>query len=108
MDEVSLGAGTKVDELGNNKIREYEIHPEDFDLQMLFRLNFKLSNAIKSKQKVLEALEDQPGATRDIVAINGGAVLCAAGVASSIADAWKKNERHSACFRGSPRTTFPQ
>ena len=34
MDEVSLGAATRVGELRNGEIREYEIHPEDFGMPM--------------------------------------------------------------------------
>ncbi|PFH10530.1 anthranilate phosphoribosyltransferase [Collimonas sp. PA-H2] len=90
MDEVSLGAGTMVGELVNGEIREYEIHPEDFGLQMIASRNLKVSNSAESKEKVLEALQDQPGAARDIVAINAGAALYAAGVASSIADGLEK------------------
>ncbi|AIY39930.1 Anthranilate phosphoribosyltransferase [Collimonas arenae] len=90
MDEVSLGAGTMVGELVNGEIREYEIHPEDFGLQMTASRNLKVANSAESKQKVLEALEDQPGAARDIVAINAGTALYAAGVASSIADGLDK------------------
>jgi len=90
MDEVSLGAGTIVGELVNGEIREYEIHPEDFGLQMTASRNLKVSNSVESKAKVLEALQDQPGAARDIVAINAGAALYAAGVASSIADGLEK------------------
>lgn len=90
MDEVSLGAGTMVGELVNGEIREYEIHPEDFGLQMTASRNLKVSNAVESKEKVLEALQDQPGAARDIVAINAGTALYAAGVASSIADGLEK------------------
>ncbi|WP_211468033.1 anthranilate phosphoribosyltransferase [Collimonas silvisoli] len=90
MDEVSLGAGTMVGELVNGEIREYEIHPEDFGMQMIASRNLKVSNSAESKQKVLEALEDQAGPARDIVAINAGAALYAAGVASSIADGLEK------------------
>jgi anthranilate phosphoribosyltransferase len=90
MDEVSLGAGTMVGELVNGEIREYEIHPEDFGLQMIASRNLKVSNSAESKEKVLEALQDQPGAARDIVAINAGTALYAAGVASSIADGLEK------------------
>lgn len=86
MDEVSLGSATMVGELINGEIREYEIHPEDFGLHMIASRNLKVSNAMESKQKVLEALADQPGPARDIVALNAGAALYAAGVASSIAD----------------------
>src|ERR1700710_59687 len=35
MDEVSLGAATLVGELRDGQIHEYEIHPEDFGLQMV-------------------------------------------------------------------------
>nr|ADC94823.1 putative anthranilate phosphoribosyl transferase TrpD [Collimonas sp. MPS11E8] len=90
MDEVSLGAGTMVGELVNGEIREYEIHPEDFGLQMTASRNLKVSNAVESKAKVLEALQDQPGAARDIVAINAGTALYAAGVAASIGDGLEK------------------
>ena len=34
MDEISLGAGTLVGELRDGKVREFEIHPEDFGIAM--------------------------------------------------------------------------
>ena len=86
MDEVSLGAATMVGELIHGEIREYEIHPEDFGLQMVASRNLKVSGAIESKHKIFEALDDTPGAARDIVALNAGTALYAAGIASSIAD----------------------
>ncbi|WP_256081901.1 anthranilate phosphoribosyltransferase [Massilia sp. YIM B04103] len=86
MDEVSLGAGTLVGELVNGEIREYEIHPEDFGLQMTASRNLKVANAAESKTKVLEALQGVPGPASDIVALNAGTALYAAGVASSIED----------------------
>ena len=86
MDEVSLGAATMVGELVNGEIREYEIHPEDFGLQMIASRNLKVADAVESKAKMMEALNGQPGAAYDIVALNAGTALYAAGVASSIAD----------------------
>jgi anthranilate phosphoribosyltransferase len=90
MDEVSLGAGTMVGELINGEIREYEIHPEDFGMQMIASRNLKVSGALESKDKVLEALNNVGGAACDIVALNAGAALYAAGVSSSIADGLAK------------------
>ncbi|GIZ53511.1 anthranilate phosphoribosyltransferase [Noviherbaspirillum aridicola] len=84
MDEVSLGAATMVGELVNGEIREYEIHPEDFGLQMVASRNLKVSGSAESKQKVLEALDDTPGPVRDIVVLNAGTALYAAGLADSI------------------------
>ena len=84
MDEVSLGAGTVVGELVGGEIREYEIHPEDFGLQMVSSRNLKVANAEESKARVLEALRGEPGPAHDIVALNAGTALYAAGVAESI------------------------
>ncbi len=90
MDEVSLGAATMVGELINGEIREYDIHPEDFGLPMIASRNLKVSGAAESKEKIFEALDNQPGAACDIVALNAGAALYAAGVASSITDGLEK------------------
>ena len=86
MDEVSLGASTMVGELVDGEIREYEIHPEDFGLQMSSSRNLKVANAAESVAKILEALDNQPGPARDIVLLNTGTALYAAGIASSIGD----------------------
>jgi anthranilate phosphoribosyltransferase len=86
MDEVSLGAATMVGELVNGEIREYEIHPEDYGLQMVATRNLKVSGATESKEKILEALDDTPGAVRDIVVLNAGTALYTAGISPSIGD----------------------
>lgn len=86
LDEISLGAATKVGELRDGVVREYEIHPEDFGIAMSATRNLRVEDAAESKQRLLEALSDQPGPAREIVALNAGAALYAAGVASDIAD----------------------
>ena len=90
MDEVSLGAPTMVGELINGEIREYDIHPEDFGLQMVSNRNLKVSGAEESKAKILEVMNNVAGAATDIVSLNAGAALYGAGVADSIADGVKK------------------
>ena len=86
MDEVSLGAATMVGELVDGEIREYDIHPEDFGLQMTSSRNLKVANAAESIAKIREALDNKAGPARDIVALNAGTSLYAAGVSSDIAD----------------------
>ncbi|MGE5650401.1 MAG: anthranilate phosphoribosyltransferase, partial [Bacillota bacterium] len=90
LDEVSLGAATMVGELVNGEVREYEIHPEDFGLQMVATRNLKVAGAAESKEKIFEALDNKPGAVRDIVVLNAGTALYAAGIANSIADGLAK------------------
>lgn len=85
LDELSLGAATMVGELVNGEIREYDVHPEDFGLQMTATRNLKVSGAPESREKVMDALQGRPGPGSDIVALNAGAALYASGTADSIA-----------------------
>ncbi len=85
MDEISLGAATMVGELVNGEIHEYEIHPEDFGLQMTSSRNLRVDSCTESVAKIYEALDNKVGAARDIVILNSGAALYASGMASSIA-----------------------
>ncbi|MCH8623044.1 anthranilate phosphoribosyltransferase [Undibacterium sp. TS12] len=89
MDEVSLGAPTMVGELVNGEIREYDIHPEDFGLQMVSNRNLRVSGADESKAKILDVMNNVEGAATDIVALNAGTALYGAGIATSIADGVK-------------------
>jgi len=86
MDEISLGAGTLVGELRDGQIREYEIHPEDFGLQMISHRGLRVGDAEASKAMLLDALDDRPGTPREIVVLNAGAALYAANLAGSIGD----------------------
>jgi anthranilate phosphoribosyltransferase len=86
MDEVSLGAATLVGELKDGEIREYEIHPEDFGLQMASNRQIKVADAGESRAMMLEALGNREGTAREIVVLNAGAALYAANRAASIAD----------------------
>ncbi|WP_250477121.1 MULTISPECIES: anthranilate phosphoribosyltransferase [unclassified Caballeronia] len=84
MDEVSLGAATKVGELKNGEVTEYEIHPEDFGLQMVSNRSLKVQDAQESKAMLLGALNNKAGVAREIVTLNAGTALYAADVVDSI------------------------
>jgi anthranilate phosphoribosyltransferase len=84
MDELSLGAATLVGELRDGVVREYEVHPEDFGIAMAASRNLRVEDAAGSKAMLLEALSNQPGLPRDIVVLNAGAALYAAGVVETI------------------------
>ena len=86
LDEISLGAATLVGELKDGEIREYEVHPEDFGLQMMSLRQLRVGSADESKAMMLAALGNQPGAAREIVCLNAGAALYVANVAESIGD----------------------
>ena len=84
MDEISLGAATLVGELKDGKISEYEIHPEDFGLQMSSNRSLRVANAQESKEMIYSALANTEGTAREIVVLNAGGALYAANVADSI------------------------
>jgi anthranilate phosphoribosyltransferase len=84
MDEVSLGAGTLVGELKDGVIREYEIHPEDFDLVMASNRSLKVETAEDSRAMLLGVLNNQAGPAKDIVLLNAGVALYAANVANTM------------------------
>jgi anthranilate phosphoribosyltransferase len=106
MDEVSLGAATMVAELIDGEIREYDIHPEDFGLQMTSSRNLKVDGAAESIAKIREALDNTSGAARDIVILNAGTALYAAGVASTISDG--VNRAREAIASGAARAKLEQ
>lgn len=85
MDEISLGASTLVGELRDGEVHEYEVEPEDFGLAMASSRNLRVENAEQSKAMLLDALENRHGVPHDIVCLNAGAALYAAGLASGIA-----------------------
>ena len=84
MDELSLGAATLVGELRDGRVREYEVHPEDFGIAMPASRNLRVEDAAQSRDMVLEALSGRDGLPREIVAFNAGAALYVAGVAPDI------------------------
>jgi len=86
MDEISLGASTLVGELRDGQVYEYDIHPEDFGIAMSASRNLKVSGPGQSIALLRAVLDNQPGPAKNIVALNAGAALYVAGVASSIED----------------------
>ena len=88
MDEVSLGAATLVGELKDGAITEYEIHPEDFGLQMASSRALRVETPEESKAMLMAVLDNSSAperkAAKDIVVLNAGVALYAANVASSM------------------------
>ena len=84
MDEISLGATTLVGELKDGQIREYEIHPDDFGLQMASNRSLRVANAQESKEMIHAVLANNESTGREIVILNAGTALYAANVADSI------------------------
>jgi anthranilate phosphoribosyltransferase len=86
IDEISLGAPTTVAELSGGDVREYEIDPVAFGFARVPTRELAVRDAMESRERVLEALENRAGPARDVVALNAGAALYVAGVAGSVGE----------------------
>lgn len=85
LDEVSLAGPTMVGELKEGEIREYQIKPEDFGIQPAPISALQVANPAESVARMKAVLANEPGPSLDIVLLNAGAALYAAGHADSIA-----------------------
>ena len=85
LDEISIGAKTEVAELRDGQIHRYSIQPEDFGLKRASISEIAVDGAQASLAKIRSVLEDHPGPARDIVCLNAGAAIFAAGVTDTLA-----------------------
>jgi len=86
LDEISISGETLVGELRDGEIREYELHPSQFGLEVYDRRAIQVNSVEESRQMILAVLENQPGPALNIVVLNAGAALYVAGVAKSMED----------------------
>ena len=86
LDEISVGAPTRVAELHQGTVRVYTVAPEEFGVHSVDPASLHAADAATSLARVRSALGGEPGSAADIVALNGGAAIYAAGVAASLGD----------------------
>jgi len=84
MDEISLATSTFIAEIDGDEIRHYTISPEDFGLKTQSLETLKVENAQQSLKIMKSVLQNERGAARDIVQLNAGAALYAAGLANTL------------------------
>lgn len=90
MDEISIGADTKVAELNDGKVSTYSISPEQFGISKADVAAIAVDGAEDSLNMVKSVLDNQPGPARDIVVLNAGAAIYTAGLAGSLQAGIKK------------------
>jgi anthranilate phosphoribosyltransferase len=86
MDEISISGQTMVGELKEGRVSEYMLHPERVGVPLHDPQALRVTNVEESRALVLAALENKPGAARDIVALNAGAAIYVAGRAPTFED----------------------
>jgi anthranilate phosphoribosyltransferase len=84
LDEISISGETMVGELLKGELREYEIHPSQFGLELFDRRAIQVNTVEESKAMILAVLENQPGPALNIVLLNAGAAIYLSGHAKSV------------------------
>jgi anthranilate phosphoribosyltransferase len=86
LDEISIAAPTDIAELDDGAIRRHRVEPGDFGLDAAPLEAIRVDNPAQSLAMLRAALAGEPGPARDVVLLNAGAAIYAAGVADSLAD----------------------
>ncbi|MEQ8857209.1 MAG: anthranilate phosphoribosyltransferase [Pseudomonadales bacterium] len=86
LDEIALDGSTYVVELKDGNIEGYEITPEDFGIRRRTADDLRSDSPQTSLALVRQALGEADSAAADIVSLNAGAAIYAAGVAGSLAE----------------------
>lgn len=85
LDEITLSGTTAVAELQQGNIREYTIQPSDFGLSTAPLDSIRVSTVAEAKAMLLGVLDNQASSARDIVQLNAGAAIYAAGISDTLA-----------------------
>jgi len=86
LDEISIGSATHVAELKDGEVTTYTVQPEDFGMQRADLSALRADDAKHSLHIIKSVLANEAGPARDIVCLNAGAAVYAAGLASSFAE----------------------
>jgi anthranilate phosphoribosyltransferase len=86
LDEISISAPTRVAELKDGGITVYTVSPEDFGLQRADMSAITVDSAAQSLAVINSVFENHAGTALDIVKLNAGAAIYAAGLTTSLAE----------------------
>ncbi|CAI8787059.1 anthranilate phosphoribosyltransferase [Methylocaldum szegediense] len=84
LDEISIGAPTRVAELKEGRITSYTLTPEQFGIERAPLKELKVDTAAASLKMMLSVLNREPGPARDITVLNAGAAIYAANLVDSL------------------------
>jgi len=86
LDEISIGSETHVAELKDGEVKTYTIKPEDFGMQSVSLEKVRAKDADDSLSIIRSVMDNNDGPAKDIVCLNAGAAIYAAGLAGTLAE----------------------
>jgi anthranilate phosphoribosyltransferase len=90
MDEISIATPTFVAELNDGVVTTYTIQPEDFGMSRADLEQIRATDSAHSLEIIKGIFNNTDGPAKDIVCLNAGAAIYAAGLAASLAEGVKK------------------
>jgi len=89
LDEISITGKTRISELNRGEVRTYDVQPEDFGLERGTLDDIRGGDTKENARITRDILEGKDGPRRDIVLLNAGFALCAAGKVENVKDGIK-------------------
>jgi anthranilate phosphoribosyltransferase len=86
LDEISLGAPTRIVEVRSGEAREYEITPEEFGIKAAAPTMFLTGEVKEAAEMLRDALAGDAGPAQDVIALNGGAAIYVGGGAATMGE----------------------
>lgn len=90
MDEISIASTTTVAELKQGEVSVFTIEPEDFDMQKAELDSIRATDSAHSLNIIKAVFDNKEGPAKDIVCLNAGAAIYAAGLVSTLSEGVKK------------------
>jgi anthranilate phosphoribosyltransferase len=86
LDEITLNGATKVSELSEGSVKTYTVQPEDFSISRAAAADLRGGDPAENAKIITAILDGKQGPKRNIVCLNAGFALAAAGVTSTPQD----------------------
>lgn len=93
MDEISIATPTYVAELNNGEVKTYTIKPEDFGMESADLEQIRAADSAHSLEIIKGVFNNETGPAKDIVSLNAGAAIYAAGLTATLAEGIEKAQQ---------------
>jgi len=93
MDEISIATPTFIAELKDGEVKTYTVQPEDFGMSRTDLEQIRATDSAHSLEIIKNVFNNTDGPAKDIVCLNAGAAIYAAGLTASLAEGVKKAQK---------------
>jgi anthranilate phosphoribosyltransferase len=93
MDEISIATPTYIAELNDSEVKTYTVQPEDFGMSRADLEKIRATDSAHSLEIIKSVFNNTDGPAKDIVCLNAGAAIYAAGLTASLAEGVKKAQQ---------------